>query len=917
MLDHDGMLAALLVLTSASGCEHRGEPQTEVTPRSEPQVVPRPRIELAGCRDVQGTTCYLAEHERWELLVWIDLHARAPLQVAVDGERIDPEQLAVEGGQRLTIPLSPTAELLEIDGVDPIWTQRFTLQIERESIPAPVTNAYSKFEAGDVEGARMELEANLDSLAGHERLAALQLLRQILGGWHDEALSRTEEAAQLAMQLGRTRDFADAAVHAAFIHMHVRGDLVAAREWTLRLEAEADNSDEARVLAHLYRSMLESRSGDLTTSLRSLDEAYRGARRLGMTEDFLAASELLGPALAELGRGSEALAVMRETLAYARSPELSCRERARMLGNVAWAHVLLAQAGLEHDPPAPLLDEQLAMVAEHGSCPDPNTAAFARVNLALASLAEDEPEEAWEQLGELLVHERPAYLEPWLDEIMAQVGANTGRWELLPPEVVRPDPGGDPGLRFSAVVRHASMLERIGSREAAIAHYLEAETILEETLSAVGIQVGSELFLAGRLASARGLVDLLIAEGRVDEALCRARIARGRALRRLDRAARIAALSDADLARHEELLFTHLGLRDRIEADRREDWRFSVAEREQRESHRRAQLVEAELTLDAALRLIGGDPQQRSLDCASLPSLAQGELMIMQFPSATGSWIFIADSERVTVTATSSPSLADDWTHAAFREQHERIGAATQIRVLPTGLGWAVPFHALPFADGVLLDVAPVVYSLDLTGRRAPESEASANANALVVADPSEDLPYARREAGSVDRALRDRGWTVERREGAEATRGALAEAMTRVELLHYAGHGVHAGNGGWEAALLLHEGDVLAISDILALPRVPAGVVLTGCDTATAATETVDGGMNLGRAFVLAGARWVIAADGRVEDTLAQTIGESLYQRDAGPSVLDGPAALREVALDLRREQPDGNWYAFRVFVP
>jgi hypothetical protein len=912
MLGRDVMLATLLVLTSASGCEGQVEPQIEAVPRVEPRVIPRPRIELAGCRHVQGTTCHLAEDAQSELVLWIDLHARAPLRVEIGSEPIEPERLAVDGGQRLTIPISPDAELLEIDGVNPIWEQRFRLRIVRESIPASVTAAFGKFEAGDVDGARIELEASLDSLAGLERLAVLQLLRKILGGWHDEALSRTEEAAQLAKQLGRTRDFAEAAAQAAFIHMHVRGDLVAAREWTLRLETEAASSDEARVWAHLYRSMLENRSGDLTSSLRSLDEAYRGARRLDMVRDFLAASELLGPALAELGRGSEALAVMRDTLAYARSPELSCRERARMLGNVAWAHVLLAQAGLEHEPPAPLLEEQLAMVDQHGSCPDPDTAAFARVNLALATLADDEPEDAWELLGELLVHELPVFLEPWLDEIVAQVGVSTGRWELLPPEVVRPDPGGEPGLRFSAVVRHASMLERLGSPEAAIESYVAAETILEETLSAVGIQVGSELFLAGRLASAQGLVDLLIAEGRVAEALCRARVARGRALRRLDRAARIAALSDADLARHEELLFTHLGLRDRIEADRRDDWRFSTAEREQRESRRREQIVEAEATLDAALRLIGGAPQ-RSSDCASLPSLAEGELMILQFPSEAGSWLFIADAEHVSVRRL--PSLTDDWPSAALSEQRERISAAKQIRVLPTGSGWSIPFHALPFGDGVLLDAAPVVYALDLVGRPTPANEAIATA--LVVADPSEDLPYARREADSVGRRLTEQGWTIERRQGAEATRAVLAERLAAVELLHYAGHGVHAGTSGWQAALLLHEGDVLAISDILALPRVPAGVVLTGCDTATAATDTIDGGMNLGRAFVLAGARWVIAADGRVEDTLAQKLGEALYQGAAGPSTLDGPAALREVQLALRREQPDGGWHAFRVFVP
>ncbi len=921
------MRAALLLLAGLCCCERESADAAPLVEASavDSHAIPPPRIELAGCQHVVDTTCHLPADQSTRLQLWIDVHARTRLRVEVDGEQVELEPSAIDGGQRLVISIPAQAERLEITGVDPSWTRGFSLELVRDPVPIAVVAAQRKIDADDFEGARAELEAGLASLDGVERLAALQLLRKVLGEWDSEALTRTEQAAELAEQLGRTRDFADAAAQAAYIHLTVRGDLLAAREWTRRLEAKAAESDEARVLAHYYRGVLESRSGDLTSSLRSLDEAHRGARRLGMIDYWVAASQLLGQGFAELGRGPEALAIIEDTLVLARSPEVSCHERALVLGNVAWAHMLLDQAGLDHDPPAPLLEEQLAMVDERGSCPDEVTATYARVNLALAALADDEPEEAWQVLGQLLAHELPDYLEPWVDEIAAQVGWSTGRWQLVPPVVAQPDPGGEPGLRFSAVVRHARMLERLGLREAAIEGFMAAEAILEATLETVGVEVGRELFLAGRLASAQGLVDLLVGEGRVEDALCRARLARGRALRSLDRVARIAALSDAELTRHEQLLFAYLGLRDRIEAERRDDWSFSAAEREQREGRRGEQLLEAEALLDEALRLVGRGRERAPThagghvagSCESLPSLAEGEVMLMQFPSATGSWIFIADHTGVSVSAAPGPSRFEDWTSAALSHASERIAAATRIRVLPTGAGWSIPFHALPFAEGVLLDVAPVVYSLDLADRRAPQREWSSSA-ALVIADPSEDLPYARREAELVSQALSERGFLVERREGAEATRAALAERLGSVALLHYAGHGLHTGAGGWQAALLLHEGEKLGVSDILALPRVPEGVVLTGCDTATAIIDTLDGGMNLGRAFVLAGARWVVAAEGKVDDALAQRIGEALYRRElAAPAAFDGSQALREVQLEMRRDQPTGDWHAFRVLVP
>jgi hypothetical protein len=872
-------------------CEAQPDP---APPGPVSAMIERPSIMFAGCRHVERGSCLLAAGADEQLRVWIDIPAQAVVRVEIDGAPQDPERVDVDGGQRLHVAVPEQAELLHIEGSDPPWTEAFELRIEREQIPAVVVEADV---ADDVELLRGALE-NLD---GTQRLAALQKLRRLeLNLDFDAALQHTKVAADLANTLGRHRDFADCAAVLSSMAM-LRGDLVDARRWTQALEPMIAELPEAEVWARYYGAQLASRTGDLNGAVLSLEHAQRLARRLDMSRELLSISEQLATLLAELGRAEEARLVAREILAQVEAPRVSCSDRARARGNVAWINLLLAEAGHVHDPPRPLIEQQLAAVDVDGECPEPGHAAY--VNLAIVALAEHEPEEAWDWIEAQRAVGVPPYLELWVDEITAQVGVATGRDRLIPDFVVRPDPGGtEPGLRWMAIVRHARTLDARGLGDAAIEAYLEAEAVLEETFDSVGVDVGRELFLAGRRASAEGLVELLLRQGDTEAAFCRARLARGRALRTIDRTARIASLSTEQRARRDELLFGFLALQDTLAGERREDWRYSAPERDSRQRRRAERAFVGKQLLDEALRLIGGAGPS---SCEQLPELPAGEVMLLQFPQSEGSWwLFVADARGVN---------ASSWAQGQQLPFADRIAAARLIRVLPTGSGWSIPFHGMPFADGVLLDVAPVVYSLDLSAR---ESTPHTAGKALVVANPSDDLPEAEAEAAEVARRLDAAGWSVDDRVSTEAGRAQLVDALGDAALLHYAGHGTHGGVDGWGAALLLHDGDRLEVSDILALPRVPDAVVLSGCDTATVDLGTVAGGMNLSHAFVLAGASWVIAADAEVEDKLARAMGEALYAGGVPKDGFDGPEALRRAQLSLRTAYPQ-RWQAFRAVVP
>ncbi|MEM9453764.1 MAG: CHAT domain-containing protein [Myxococcota bacterium] len=862
----------------------------------------RPTIELAGCLHVDPDmgTCHRRADQTTPLWIWIDVDAQTPLRIWADDEPWPLlERVTVDGGQRLRLSLPATVARLRIEAQAPRWREPFELLLVAEHEPGTVATARQLPESAAVES----LVAALDGRQGAERLAILHALHKQAG--NEARLAHAEAAAELAEALGRPREFVESATTALYLHAIDRNDLVAARRWIDRL-AQAQEDPTARVLIHYYRGVLATRTGDLGSAIQAFDDAGRLAERLGMTAHWLGARQMHATLLAEIGRGREALKSARQALAGARDPALPCSERQHALGNVAWAQLMLAQAGLDHDPPRPLMREQLALLEPGAECPDPADEAWVRINLALAALVDAEPEEAWAWLEQGQLQPVPSWLRGWFSEIRAQIGLETGRMELLPPLVRTERSDAELSLRWAAAIRTARTFERFGLVDAAVDAYLDAERILDQESSTLGVDVGGqELFLAGRQASAQGLVTLLVEQGRRAEALCRARLAHGRELRSIDQTARLAGLSPHHRQRRRALLEQFVTLRDQLEDERRGDWALSAPKRERRVERRRLRMREAAALLDEAVRLLGAEPTAH--DCAALTPPAPGELLLLPFDGSSQSWLLLADTEGVVVEPFSSGGLAD-----ALARQTSRVTRAERLRVLPSAHS---SLHALPFEQGVLLDVAPVVYSLDLPAR---PPKAGAEPVAVVVADPSENLSEARAEAAVVARRLSTQGWAVGHYEGRTATRARVTAAMTDAALFHYAGHGIHRGPSGWDGALLLGDGDSLGVIDILALPRVPAEVVLCGCETASVSARTRAGGMNLSRAFVLSGARWVIAAEGVVDDALAREVGQALYaELPAGRASIDGASALRRILLPLAGQDPTGGWARFHVVVP
>lgn len=857
-----------------------------------PAAVPTPHVEVMGCEEIEADVCVLPLAPS-SLLVWLDVPASTRVDVLLDGVASDHQRDEADGGLRVTVPLTPEPTMLELRGVDPPWTQSWSLPLLRRPELAVMTSARALAGQGELKAASRELEAALRSATPRDRLRIIEILRRIRFGLGDtdRVLALATEQADLARKLGLPRAEASGATTAAFLIGEFQADFAAARRWLERVRVHANAVPEARYDAAYHSGVLLRRTGDITAALRELETALRVAERFAMP-NVAEAAMWLAVALGELGRGEEARAAARRSLEF--SHKLPCSHRARMLNTVGYVQLVLAEQGLDHDPPEDFFEAALRGVEANGECPDAAVEADVHIDLALAELQRDEPEEALRQLE--AIESMPPLLEPWAEEIRARAGLLTGRWELVPAIPIEPDPALPLHLRWAANERRAMVLERFGALDAALTMHREAEDLLEEAVTSIGIEVGAERFLAGRSASARALVSALVDAGREDEALCRARIARSRALRRLDRAARLDRARQDVRERWNAAVLAYVATRDRHTSEAAGDWELSATERAHAEARRADETRTVTSRLDGALTALG--TRRGPTTCDDLTPLRAGEQTLLVFPVEDGWLLLLADASGVIATARAEPG------DHVLDGLAEHI-VADRIRVLPTGESWGVPFHALPFRSGALVDAVSVSYGLDL-----PQIDRTdAGGHALVVSDPSADLPLARLEADAVEQRLRELGWPVDVRRGDAATRSAIADALGGAGLLHYAGHGVHRGMAGWGAALVLPDGDELAVADVLALPAVPRNVVLSGCETGQTSAGTIDGGMSLGRAFALAGAQSVVITDARVDDAVARRVGEGLY---ADPE-LDLVAGLRRVQLELRRDGV-AQWHAFRV---
>ena len=250
------------------------------------------------------------------------------------------------------------------------------------------------------------------------------------------------------------------------------------------------------------------------------------------------------------------------------------------------------------------------------------------------------------------------------------------------------------------------------------------------------------------------------------------------------------------------------------------------------------------------------------------------------------------------------------------------LDGVARLTLVPHGALGALPFAALRnratgryLIEGFVLRHAPSVAALARDGRDPSPS------GVHVFVPLADSLPGSRREARAVQRLLP----SAVVRTGARSTEPDVRSALAAGARVHIASHGRHNPQNPLFSRVIvgrLREGESrndgrLEVHEILGLRTTSALVFLSGCETGLGAagatpfaTESDEG--SLAHAFLLAGARSVVATLWRVNDTAAEGLAVAFYRHLQ--SRLDSEDALALAQREAIRAGSSLTWSAYMV---
>jgi CHAT domain-containing protein len=254
----------------------------------------------------------------------------------------------------------------------------------------------------------------------------------------------------------------------------------------------------------------------------------------------------------------------------------------------------------------------------------------------------------------------------------------------------------------------------------------------------------------------------------------------------------------------------------------------------------------------------------------------------------------------------------------------ELVGDAEEVILVPHGVLANVPLHALPMhsmGGQCLLDRARVQYlpgvavAHRLRGRVAGGDVALVMAHAGERADDRGESEFER-EARLVAATVGSDHLYL----GPQARAARLQELGHRASLIHIAAHGRFDDSDPLGSGLFVSDGtnqgtELLSARDVVRLPELPGSViVLSGCETSRHSADLTGEAHGLVRAFLVAGARAVVASQWRVDSPSTRVLMERFHSdlRESG----DVAGSLRTAALALRASPETSHPYYWAAFM-
>ncbi len=892
--------------------------------KARPAPGPSPSLsaEVVGCAELRiGPSC--AFDPESPLRVWAETEQDARLSVSFDDR--PPLNTAVRPGALSTLAVPAEARTLHVRAQRAEATTTRSVALTRYEEPAPIREANRLRGEGKLDEAEAALAPALRDPDPAKATQATRVLARIqrARGKTDAALALLRASIEHERQTGRVSDEMQDRFALAYTLLYGPRSFSEAR--TVLDDAAPVESlhPESKVTASYYRGLIAYETGDLRASLRLFRESAQGADRLGMTDHRRDVVQLLADVLSSLGRYEEAKEQARSLTGLVRGAP-PC-QRALLLNNLAWIALRTP------DPDRALIDRQLREALEllHKECPLPGEAANVATNLAIALWERGDATAARQYLK--AARESSPLPDPrnalWWTTIEGNLALDQNRTSEAIEHFTRLEDLGAtssmPEASLEGALGRARALARQGDVTKARSAFARVDRLLDTWSLEVPLGEGRGTFLQRHERAGQARIGFLLGAARrasseatrteiLQEAIDASRASHARIVRFVQSPDRIAALSADDRKAWERALATYQDRRASLAAEAADDWRRPKDELTRILAKREAAHRDLRNALEVTLaRMHAAIPS--SQQSTTIPP---GELHVHYVGTEDGWTALASEGTRVTAHALGDVPLGGNEVVLGERllvPLARDIASAKHIRVATHGALRGVDFHALLLDGKPLIAHKPVVYAVDAPSR---EGLAAGAAEALIVSDPRGDLGAARKEAQVVAEALRARGWAVRESLGTAATLEAVRAAIAapNLRLLHYAGHGVFEGHDGWESGLPLASGSWLTIGDVLALPRVPPRIVLSGCETAKGTASSAPA-LGIAQAFVVAGAREVVAATRPVDDALAAEVVSRVMASLDGST--DLATALARAQAELARDKPASDWATFRVVVP
>ncbi len=437
---------------------------------------------------------------------------------------------------------------------------------------------------------------------------------------------------------------------------------------------------------------------------------------------------------------------------------------------------------------------------------------------------------------------------------------------------------------WQARLGRARALELLGDGPGALAAYRDALAIVERAASRTALQGQRALFFAEQDALFEEAFAAALAQRDTAAAFTIADAARARVVRDLEVQARLGRLDDTQRAAWSARVERYLTLRALYERERTAGELMAADRRGRWQAQRAQQRAELQAAFDAAYDW---------LDRVAPVTAGGATVAAVQARLAADEGLWLAHHR------------GDGW-HGFLITANgfdHRVGEGPLPDRLPDGIAHLALVGVPPAQSPQLWDRVSTAVWTHAGALRRPRAPGAGPR--IVIGDPDQSLPGARREAEAIAAVL---GGRLLR--GAAVDRAAARRALVEASALHFAGHGVLVPASPWDAHLRLADGQRLTTEDVLMAPVRPRLVVLSSCEIGRAAPLAARISLSLADALVAAGAGSVVAAERPIPDATALALMRRFYAAGG----LENPAeALRRAAL-ATRDAGDPLWDAFQL---